>query len=172
MTLRYLTAALAAFLPWLLTAEPALGQGIERIMDSRDWSAFQYKENGESVCYIASAPKKAEGNYSNRGDVFAIVTHRPVSNRLDEVSINAGYTYEKESSVQIKIGSRNWNLFTEGGNAWAPTSEEDRELIRAMKAGSSMVVKGTSSRGTVTTDTYSLLGFSKAYTAIGKACGL
>lgn len=172
MNLRYLIAALAAFLPWLLAAEPVLGQGIERIMDSRDWSAFQYQENGDSVCYVASAPKQAEGDYTDRGDVFAIVTHRPVSKRIDEFSINAGYTYKPDSSVQIKIGSRNWNLFTEGGNAWAPTSEEDRELIRAMKAGSSMVVKGTSARGTVTTDTYSLLGFSKAYAAIGKACGL
>ena len=35
-----------------------------------------------------------------------------------------------------------------------------------------MVVKGTSSRDTLTTDTYSLIGFTKAYRAIGKACGL
>ena len=33
-----------------------------------------------------------------------------------------------------------------------------------------MVVKGTSSRGTVTTDTYSLRGFTAAYDAISGAC--
>ncbi|MDX1424550.1 MAG: invasion associated locus B family protein, partial [Kiloniellales bacterium] len=48
----------------------------------------------------------------------------------------------------------------------------DQAIVKAMRAGSSMVVKGTSSRGTVTTDTYSLLGFSKAYAAISKACGV
>ncbi len=34
-----------------------------------------------------------------------------------------------------------------------------------------MVVKGTSSRGTLTTDTYSLTGFSAALQSIDKACG-
>jgi hypothetical protein len=35
-----------------------------------------------------------------------------------------------------------------------------------------MIVKGTSSRGTLTTDTYSLSGFTAAFNAISKACGL
>ena len=34
-----------------------------------------------------------------------------------------------------------------------------------------MIVQGTSSRGTKTTDTYSLIGFTKAYRAIADACG-
>ena len=33
-----------------------------------------------------------------------------------------------------------------------------------------MKVVGTSSRGTITTDTYSLMGFSKAYQSINEAC--
>jgi hypothetical protein len=33
-----------------------------------------------------------------------------------------------------------------------------------------MVIKGTSSRGTLTTDTYSLAGFTAAYNAIEQAC--
>jgi len=39
-----------------------------------------------------------------------------------------------------------------------------------MRAGLTMVVKGTSSRGTLTTDTYSLRGFTAAYDAMQKAC--
>ena len=39
-----------------------------------------------------------------------------------------------------------------------------------MIRGARLVVKGTSSRGTKTTDTYSLKGFSAAFKAIGKAC--
>ena len=34
-----------------------------------------------------------------------------------------------------------------------------------------MVVRGVSSRGTQTTDTYSLSGFTAAYRAINTACG-
>ena len=40
-----------------------------------------------------------------------------------------------------------------------------------MKAGKQLIVRGTSSRGTATTDTYSLAGFSAALAAIDKACG-
>jgi hypothetical protein len=39
-----------------------------------------------------------------------------------------------------------------------------------MRAGSRLVAKGTSNRDTLTTDTYSLTGFSAAYNAINKAC--
>ena len=57
-------------------------------------------------------------------------------------------------------------------SAWASTSEGDQKLIKAMKAGSTMVVVGYSSRDTKTTDTYSLSGFTAAYNAISKACSV
>ncbi|MGZ8996253.1 MAG: invasion associated locus B family protein [Rhodospirillales bacterium] len=44
-------------------------------------------------------------------------------------------------------------------------------MLDAMRAGRQMVVKGTSTRGTLTTDTYSLNGFSTALQSIDKACG-
>jgi len=172
MSRRHLIAAFAAIVSWPLLTGPAAAQAIERISDHQAWSAFRYKEDGETVCYMASTPKKAEGDYTTRGDVFAIVTHRPASNRIGEVSISAGYSYKEESSVRLKIGSKGWDLFTDGTSAWAPTAVEDKAIVKAMRAGSSMVVKGTSGRDTLTTDTYSLLGFSKAYGAINKACGL
>jgi hypothetical protein len=172
MTSRRATGALWLTLTWLAAGGPAWAQAIERLEDVRDWSAFRYAEGASSVCYMASQPKKAEGDYSNRGDIYAIITHRPANKLVGEVSIVAGYSYKQDSTVEVKIGSRSWDLFTDGVNAWAPTAEEDRALVKAMKGGSSMIVKGSSSRDTETTDTYSLLGFSKAYAAISKACGL
>ena len=153
-------------------AAPARAQGIERLGDFTDWSAFRFEESGKPACYIASQPKTDVGDYTQRGKIYAIVTHRPAEKRIGEVSFRAGYTYKKDSEVKITVGKKSWTLSPVGEIAWAPTAEEDRALVKAMKAGSRMVVKGTSSRGTATTDTYSLLGFSKAYAAIGKACGL
>ena len=40
-----------------------------------------------------------------------------------------------------------------------------------MKSGKQLIVRGTSSRGTATTDTYSLAGFTAALAASDKACG-
>ena len=43
-------------------------------------------------------------------------------------------------------------------------------IVKAMIQGARMIIKGTSSSGTQTTDTYSLKGFTAAYKAINKAC--
>ena len=43
-------------------------------------------------------------------------------------------------------------------------------LVDALKAGSQLTVRGTSQRGTDTTDTYSLSGVTAAMAEIDKAC--
>ena len=57
-----------------------------------------------------------------------------------------------------------------GRVAWTISEEEDARLIKFMKLGNEMIVRGISSRGTKTIDTYSLKGFSAAFTAIRKVC--
>ena len=167
-----LIGAALLLLAMLLGASPAWSQAIERLGDFTDWSAYHFVEGGQPSCYIASQPKTAVGDYTNRDKIYALVSHRPSVKRIDEVSLVAGYVYKVDIPVEVVVGAKRWSFFTEADKAWAPTPEEDRALVQAMKSGSRMVVKGTSSRGTLTTDTYSLLGFSKAYAAIGKACGL
>lgn len=151
-------------------AASALAQGTERLGDFQDWSAFRFEESGKSVCYMASQPKKAEGNYSKRGDIYVIITHRPGEGTYDEVSVVAGYSYKKDSTVEMKIGDVKKNLFTQDDAAWAADKETDEQLVQAMVRGHTMVVTGSSSRGTLTTDSYSLLGFTKAHQTIDKAC--
>lgn len=135
------------------------------------WSAFTEAAGGAKICYIGSVPEKAVGNYTQRGKTYVIVTHRPSEGTRDEVSVRAGYTYQPASAVEVRVGSRRFNLSTQGGHAWA-SDADDPKLVAAMRAGSDMVVKGRSSRGTLTTDTYSLIGFTAAYTAASRACGL
>lgn len=165
--------ALAGLALVLLSATPqgARAQDVEYLGSNRDWHAFQYMENGNPVCYIASKPTSEEGNYTSRGDVFLLVTHRPGENSTNVVSILTGYTYESGSEVEVTIGNRTFSLFTDQDTAWA-TDEDDQALIEAMKAGTDMVVRGTSSRGTLTTDTYSLLGFTASHEQINQACGV
>ncbi len=137
-----------------------------------DWSAFSENEGGKPLCYAASLPKKAEGDYTQRGDTYVMVTHRPAEKAVGVFSVRAGYTYQEGSEVEVTIGGQTFTLFTDGGYAWAEDEDTDRAINVAMKAGKNMVVKGTSSRGTLTTDTYSLIGFTAAQGAIDKACGV
>jgi hypothetical protein len=161
--------AIAVLSAW---SQDLSAQGIQRLGEFEDWSAYQFTESGNVACYMASVPKKAEGNYTKRGDVFAIVTHRPAESRRDEVSFIAGYGFKKDSFVEVKIGEEVFKLFTQDDGAWAPDKEADAALVAAMIKGRGMVVNGMSARGTETVDTYSLSGFTKAYQAINKACGL
>ncbi|MEM7223508.1 MAG: invasion associated locus B family protein [Pseudomonadota bacterium] len=169
----FLILAIAAL--GLLMGSPAAtrAQGIERLGEFNHWHAYAFKENGKKTCYMASAPTKDEGAYKKRGKIYARVTHRPAENTKDEVSFLAGYTFKGGSWVKVKIDKKKpFDLFTHEDSAWAPDQSADRKLVRAMKAGHQMVVEGTSSRGTATKDTYSLSGFTKAYNAIAKACGV
>ncbi len=145
----------------------------ERIDDFGQWSAYKTLENGNPVCFMASEPTEAKGKYAKRGDIFALVSHRPAEDRRDEISFMAGYPYKPGSVVEVKIGTNRFQLGNlENDGAWTADPEQDKAIVRAMIKGSTMTVKGTSARGTLTTDTYSLNGFTKAYQAISKGCGL
>lgn len=138
-----------------------------------DWVAFHGTEAGKPLCYISAEPQKSQGKYTKRGQVYAIVTHRPAEKSVGVVSFQAGYTLKKDAPVRVTIdGKSKFSLFTQGGFAWTREAGDDKALIKAMRAGGKMVVKGTSSRGTLTTDTYSLKGISAALKAINKACGV
>ena len=135
-----------------------------------DWTAFVDGTGANRICYIGSVPKQAKGNYTRRGDTYILVSHRPTERVFGEVSIEAGYTYKKDSQVAVDVDGKTFKLFTKGGNAWADDADSDKALVAAMRAGRRLIAKGTSSRGTLTTDTYSLSGFTLAFNAIKKAC--
>lgn len=135
-----------------------------------EWQAVTFDEGGKKGCYITSKPTKEEGKYSQRGRTYALVTHRPKDGSFDVVSIVAGYTYKDGSSVTVTIDQTEFSMFTHEDSAWASDGATDQQLVGAMKNGKRMVVSGTSTRGTETTDTYSLSGFTKAYQAIAEAC--
>ena len=137
-----------------------------------DWLAQTYDDNGKTLCYATSAPKKQAGNFKSRGNPYIAITHAPQSGVRDQVSYIAGYELKPNSEVILTIGNQNFSLSVlQKDRAWAKDATVDKKLVDAMRKGASLTVHGTSARGTETTDTYSLIGFDKAYAAIGAACG-
>jgi hypothetical protein len=135
-----------------------------------DWRAYTYDDPGGKICYVVSEPKEAKGKYTSRGDVYFLVTHRPKGDVFEEVSMIAGYTYKQGSEPLVTVNRRKFKFYTEGDAAWVFQKDESA-LVKEMKAGATMLVQGTSSRGTLTTDTYSLSGVTAALRAIDKECG-
>ncbi|MCR9243196.1 MAG: hypothetical protein NXH87_17585 [Rhodobiaceae bacterium] len=142
-----------------------------------DWAAYSYGSGSSRICYVMSEPKEMQPRGANRGDVFLMITHRPGQNVTNEVSMRAGYPFSDRSRPFAQIGSDKFQMFSgvsEGGEnrywAWLKdTSDEDR-MATAMRRGSSMTVKGTSQRGTLTTDRYSLSGITAALNKIDDTC--
>ena len=154
-----------------LTAAPAAAADPRHLGTFKDWNAFAFEEKGQKVCYISSQPKKTEPK-AKRGDIYALVTHRPSEKTLDVVSIIVGYPFKKGSEAEVSVDGKEFKLFTDGETAWARDAESDRAVTAALRDGKQMVVKGVSGRGTRTTDTYSLAGVGQAYDAINEACGV
>jgi hypothetical protein len=159
-------------------ATSALAEDPKSIGIFSDWEAVTVKDAKGKVCYITSNPKKADAAVKNRQKAYAMVTHRPGEKTFDVVNFVAGYNYKVGSKATVDIDNEKLVLYTAGNAAWAwdtPTADDqatDKKLVEAMRKGTSLVVHGTTARGTETTDTYSLIGFNKAYTAIGTACGV
>jgi len=134
------------------------------------WSAMTFDEDNAVVCMMWSQPEKAEGDYTKRGEVFVFITHRPDDGEVNKVSFETGYTFKEKSEVKVTIDGERYTLDTQGSTAWSKDDKDDRRMVKAMRAGSTMIMEGVSSRGTETRDTYSLSGFSAAHNAINKAC--
>ena len=144
----------------------------KEMLVSKKWGAYRYDNDGKRVCFISSVPTKSEGKYdrNNRGDVRVFVSHGPGKAERDVVQVIAGYRYKPQSDVSMTIDGKNFKLFTIEDRAYAESEEDDRRIITLMKRGSRMTVVGISSRGTKTTDTYSLSGFTKTKAVIDKTC--
>jgi invasion protein IalB len=163
-------ATIIALLVMPVLGVAASAQTPEFLGTHRDWNVYAFTEDSQKICYMASEPTKQEGDYTRRGNPAVLVTRRPGSPAVDEVSVQPGYSYREGSEVQVKIGNREFMLFTRGEHAWTKSQEADEALIDAMKRGSNMAVRGTSLKGTYSLDTYSLLGFTAAYQAMVNAC--
>jgi Invasion associated locus B (IalB) protein len=139
----------------------------------KQWGAYTSSEGGGKMCFVASQPtdKKYSRSISGRDPAFFMVTTIPNKNIRNEASTIIGYSFADNSKVTIAIdGGSKFTMFTDKDSAWIENPAQEAELIAAMRAGTRMVVEGTSSRGTITTDTYSLSGISAALEAMSKEC--
>ncbi len=147
---------------------PAVAQdeSTNRVAAKTDWSVFVEQDPRE--CWGVSAPKETVNTRDGRvvavrrGDILLFVTFRPSDSIAGEVSFTGGYPFAEGSTVTLEIGDATYELFTEGEWAWPATTGDDAKITTSMKRGSDAVLTARSSRGTVTKDTFSLLGFTAA----------
>ncbi len=143
---------------------------ITKIGKYKDWESMVITETTGKVCFVQSSPI-LQAPKSNKRDAKLFIAFRPVDKIVDEVSVTAGYEFNNSNSVIAQSGKNKFKFdIKEQGFAWIADTKVEIKMIKRMKKGSRIMITGYNKKGSQTIDHYSLLGFTKAYNAIKKAC--
>ena len=134
------------------------------------WAAYSNGSGKKLTCFVVSQPTTSLPKNVNRDPVFFMITHWPREKTYHQISIITGYPYKAESVTRASIGPDKFNFYTKGDGAWIEHHSTEIRMVRAMKKGKDMIVTGMSSRGTKTTDTYSLAGITAALKQLQDEC--
>jgi invasion protein IalB len=138
-----------------------------------DWGAYKADPNGKEVCFALSKPTKSATNPPGRSrdPAYAFVSTRPAEKVKNEVSIIVGYPQKAGFEATATIdGSAKYAMYTQDAGAWVKNAAEESQMVQAMRKGGELVIESESSRGTKTTDTYSLKGIADALDKVTSEC--
>ena len=164
------------FLAAILCPAAMAASGSVLLGQFKSWSAFSATVDNRQVCYALAEPRAKEPKNVRRGPIYFLINDWPSRQAKAEAEIVPGYKYRDGSPVTVSVGSDKFAFFTRNdgsaGSAWILALTDGPKLMEAMSHGASAEVTGTSSRGTVTHDTYSLDGFADALAKIHTSCGM
>jgi hypothetical protein len=148
------------------TAQPAL------LGQYGDWGAYAASPGGGKVCFALAKPKttKIEPAGRKRDPSYVFVSTRPAENVKNEVSVIIGYPFKTSSDATAEVGAVKFAMYTQNDGAWIKNVAEEARMVDAMRKGADLTVKGTSGRGTASTDQYSLKGLAQALDKIEQEC--
>jgi invasion protein IalB len=137
-----------------------------------EWGAYTASPGGKKVCFALAKPSKSETTPPNRArdPAFLFVSSRPAEKVKDEVSIIIGYGFKTNTDATLELGGASYAMYTQADGAWIKNAAEEGKLIEAMRKGGDLTIKGTSARGTGTTDVFSLKGLAQALDKVGEEC--
>jgi hypothetical protein len=137
-----------------------------------DWGAYTASPGGKKICFALAKPATSSTLPPNRprDPAWMFVSTRPAEKVRDEVSIIFGYGLKPNSDANIEVAGGSYAMYTQADGAWVKNAAEEPKLVETMRKGQDLTVKGTSAKGTVSTDVYSLKGLSLALDKVGQEC--
>lgn len=174
MRSRLICALAGVAMALVATNSAAQQQSENQVAAKTDWSVFEETEPRE--CWAVSTFKESVNTRDgrvvavNRSDILFMVFFRPATGGKGQVTFTGGYPFAKGSTVNINVDGSEFELFVEGEWAWPASASDDSKIITAMKRGSKAILTAKSQRGTMTKDTFSLLGFTAAMDEAEKRC--
>ena len=140
-----------------------------------DWGAYAASPGGQKVCFALSKPTASVDNPPNRrtaaNAVYLFISTRPAEKVSNEISVLVtGYVFKPNSEASVAVGGASFAMYTQNDGAWVKNAAEEAKLIDTMRKGADVVIKATTSRGTQTTDTFSLKGIAQAVDRAAQEC--
>jgi len=138
------------------------------------WSVFE--DSSPRECWAVSSPtetiNKKDGRIVavRRGDILLMTFYRPGAGVQGQLAFTGGYPFAGGSTVNLDISGNKFELFTEGEWAWPASAADDAKIISSLKRGADATLTARSSRGTQTSDRFSLMGFTAAVEEAEKRC--
>jgi hypothetical protein len=136
------------------------------------WGAYSAAPNGKKVCFALAKPSSSKTNPPNRprDPAYAFVSTRPAEKVNNEVSVMIGYALKPGSESSVEVGGAAFAMYSQGDGLWIKNAAEEERMVEAMRKSADLVVKGVSSKGTETTDSFSLKGLAQALDKIAQDC--
>lgn len=142
----------------------------EQIGTFEDWGAFA-TQGASRTCYALASPKeRAPKNKLKDASAYVFISSRPAEGVKNEVAINLGYPTKDNSPATADVDGDEFELITKGVNAWVKNPAKEKEFVETLKSGSKLIVKASSNKGSMTTDSYSLKGLSGALAKVAAEC--
>ena len=105
----------------------------------------------------------------NTREARLFVSFRPNDKVTDEISTTSGYEYNNQNSITARSGKFKYKFdIVQDSFAWIADNKFEKKMIKTMKKGSRIMITGYNKSGSQTIDHYSLMGFTKAYSAAKK----
>lgn len=159
-----------ALLVSLLSVGTANAQQVRLLDESRSWSSYGATDAAGAVCFAMTKPESVTPTPDGYTQAYIYITNRPGENIASEFNLVAGFTFQPDSVATVTVGGQTFNLFTQNDAAWLDDVEQSAALATAIRAGSSMVVEGTTAAGIKVTQNYSLSGATAAQQSISSEC--
>jgi hypothetical protein len=136
------------------------------------WGAYTAMPNGKKVCFALAKPSSSKTNPPNRprDPAYVFVSTRPAEKVVNEVSVMIGYQLKPGSESSLEVGSARYAMYTQGDGLWIKNAAEEERMVDTLRKGTDVTIKGTSAKGTETTDVFSLKGLSQALDRLSQDC--
>jgi hypothetical protein len=150
-----------------LCATPAAAQSVQALGDFRDWAAYSAAEGAGQVCFAMSKPTKVAPPVDGYTQAYLYLSNRPAQGVANEVNLVAGFDFAPDQPATLSVGGKSFDLFTQKDAAWLLDASQNDNLAGALRAGSTVIIEGTTDKGILVTETFSLSGATAASRAIG-----